>query len=77
MPVEAGRMPSETKPWLKFYSEEALKDEMPKCTAYQYIKRANENFPDQIALNYYGKKISFRELFDRIENAQTHFMLWA
>lgn len=73
MSIEMGKKPSETKPWLKYYSEEALKDEMPKCTAYQYIRKVNEKYPDQIALNYYGNKISYRELFDRIEKCANAF----
>ena len=43
--IEEIKKPSEAKPWLKFYSEASLKDEMPRCTAYQYVKNVNENLP--------------------------------
>lgn len=29
--------PSIDKPWMKYYSEEALYGEIPKCTMYEYI----------------------------------------
>ena len=34
--------PSIDKPWLKYYSEEAIQAELPECTVLQYIK--NKNF---------------------------------
>ena len=62
-----GSKPSETKPWQKYYSNEALMEEMPKCTAYENLRRVNEDFPDQVALHYYGKNIKYREFFDRVD----------
>lgn len=59
--------PSIDKPWLKYYSEEALNTEMPKCTAYDYLWKSNKDYLNNIALNYFGRKICFAELFESIE----------
>lgn len=65
--------PSEQKPWLKYYSDEALKEEAPKCTVYQYLKQKNKDRVDQLALNYYGRKIKFAELFEEIDKCANAF----
>ena len=59
---------SEEKVWLKYYDKEVIGKELPKYTAYSYLKKVNKEHLDNTALNYYGKKISFRELFDKIED---------
>ena len=53
--------PSIDKPWLKYYSEEAIQAELPECTVLQYIKNKNTNNLNGIALNYFGNKITYRE----------------
>ena len=58
---------TEEKVWMKYYSDAAIHCELPKCTAYEYIRRCNADRLDAAALNYYGAKISFREMFDRID----------
>ena len=59
--------PSIDKPWLKYYSDEALNTEMPRCTAYDYLWKSNKDYLNNIALNYFGRKICFSELFECIE----------
>lgn len=59
--------PSIDKPWLKYYRDEALKTEMPRCTAYDYLWKSNKDYLNNIALNYFGRKICFAELFESIE----------
>lgn len=65
--------PSQTKPWLKHYSEEALKEDMPRCTAYEHLKQVNKEYLDQVALHYYGKSIKYREFFERIDKCADAF----
>lgn len=65
--------PSIDKPWLKYYSKETIEAEMPCCSMYEYIRRENENTQENVALNYFGKKITYRELFGRIERAAAAF----
>lgn len=68
-----GIKPSEAKPWQKYYSNEALLEEMPRCTAYENLKRINKDFPEQVALHYYGKNIKYREFFERIDTCADAF----
>ena len=67
------KKPSELKPWLKYYSEEALASALPKCSAYQYIKQINEKYPNEVALNYYGRKIKYKEFFEQIDKCANAF----
>ena len=59
--------PSIDKPWLKYYSEEAIEASIPQCTAYDYLWESNKNNLENVALNYFDRLISFKELFDSIE----------
>lgn len=61
--------PSIDKPWLKYYSEEAIQSCELQCTAYELIYRGNKNYPHDIALNYFGHKITYGELFEKIDMA--------
>lgn len=61
------------KVWMKYYSEEAINCPLPKCTAYEYMKRINADRMDEPALHYYGKDITFRELHQRIEATANAF----
>lgn len=65
--------PSIDKPWLKYYSKETIDAEMPHCSMYEYIRRENENTEENVALNYFGNKITYRELFGRIERTAAAF----
>ncbi|MBQ6885459.1 MAG: acyl--CoA ligase [Clostridia bacterium] len=59
--------PSIDKPWLKYYTEEQINLALPKNTAYQYMRECNKNNLDACALEYLGKKITYRELFKNID----------
>ncbi len=59
--------PSIDKPWLKYYSEEAINAKLPECTIYEYLNENNKEHLDDIALEYFGTKISYKKLFERIE----------
>ncbi len=64
---------SDNKVWLKYYSQEALNEKLPQCTAYQYLKQANHDRLDEPALHYYGADITHRELQKRIEECANAF----
>ena len=61
------------KVWMKYYSEEAKTAELPKCTAYNYLKQLNSDRYDRPAIHYYGNDITFRDFFDRIEETAKAF----
>lgn len=65
--------PSIDKPWLKYYSEEAINAPLPECTIYEYLWENNKDHLDDIALNYFDRKITFKELFNSIEKAAKAF----
>ena len=53
--------PSIDKPWLKYYSEEAIHAPLPECTIYEYLWENNKDHLDDVALNYFDRKITFGE----------------
>lgn len=59
--------PSIDKPWLKYYSEAAIRVSPPKCTIYDNIYNSNRDYQDDIALIYFGKKITYRHLFTQVD----------
>ena len=65
--------PSIDKPWLKYYSEEALNTPLPKCTIYEYLWNNNKENLNDIALIYFGQKITYRQLFTNIDMAAEAF----
>ena len=61
--------PSIDKPWLKYYSIEAINAPLPECSIYEYLRENNKNHLDDTALIYFGRKITYRALFDGIDIA--------
>lgn len=66
--------PSIDKPWLKYYTEEAINAKLPKCTIYEYLWENNKDHTDDIAIYYMGKKIKYKELFDNIDRFAEVFL---
>lgn len=59
--------PSIDKPWLKYYSEEAINTPLPECTVWENIYKRNKDHLTDTALLYFGKKISYGKLFSEID----------
>ena len=59
--------PSIDKPWLKYYTAEDLAIQVPKCTIYQNIFDRNKDYPDDVAILYYGNRIRYKTLFSEVE----------
>ncbi|MBR3815442.1 MAG: acyl--CoA ligase [Clostridia bacterium] len=55
------------KPWMKHYSEEVRNLPNPQTTAYRYMTESNANRQNEVAINYYGKKITHAELKKNID----------
>ena len=64
------------KPWLKYYSEDAVLSDTAdnSLTAYQMLYEKNKEYPDYIALEFFGKKIKNREFFDKIDQTAKSFV---
>jgi len=65
--------PSIDKPWMKYYSEEAINSPLPELTMYQYIWENNKDHLSDIALRYYGTKVTYEKLFESIQKAANAF----
>ena len=59
--------PSEGKPWLKYFSPEAVAAPLPQDTLYGYLVAQNGAYPDNAALNYYGNRIPFGRALREID----------
>ncbi|MGN1198576.1 MAG: class I adenylate-forming enzyme family protein [Acetatifactor sp.] len=65
--------PSVDKPWLKYYEDEIKNKSLPKCFLYEYIYSENMGYKKQVALEYFGTKITYKKLFQGIENVAKSF----
>ena len=63
-----------TKPWLKFFKDEEILTDIPESTIYEYLRERNKDNLDSIALEYFDKKITYRELFENIDKAAKMFI---
>ena len=59
--------PSIDKPWLKYYSEETPELPSSDMSMYAFLFENNKDNLNSIALNYFGRKISYQELFENID----------
>ena len=65
--------PSIDRPWLKYYSDEAIRAELPRGTIYEYMMENNRDYPNDVAIRYFSRRIAFRELFERIDDCARAF----
>ena len=65
--------PSIDKPWMKYYQKETILTDVPECTIYQNLFNHNKDHLNEIALMYFGKKITYAQLFAEVENAAKAF----
>lgn len=66
--------PSIDKPWMKYYSKEAINAPLPECTMYEYLRNNNQYHQDDVAIVYFGKEIKYRELFEKIDQTAAAFI---
>ena len=59
--------PSIDKPWLKYYTKEAIERKLVPNTIYGYLWEQNKEHLNDVALVYFQQKISFQKLFQDIE----------
>lgn len=59
--------PSIDKPWLKFYTEENILKDFDKMSIYQLMHSMNIGHEKEIAINYFGRRISYGELEKNID----------
>ena len=66
--------PSIDRPWLKYYSKESINAPLPKCTVYENIASHNLQHPNDVAMIYFGHKITYQELFHNIDLSKHAFL---
>lgn len=54
-------------PWEKYYDKDKRNIKVPDCSIYNYLESSCLLNEDKVALNYFGKKITFKELITDIE----------
>ena len=59
--------PSIDKPWEKYYSKSVIDFEFPKATMYRCIYDNNKDHLNRIAMEYYGRKFTYEDLFRQID----------
>lgn len=57
-------------PWLKEYSDKDKEISFPKMSMKEYLYKCNKNNENLIAINYFGRKITYKELFQKIEETK-------
>lgn len=60
--------PSIDKPWLKYYPDKTISAPLPECTIYEYLYESNKDYPNDIALEYMGSKITYGKMFAHIDD---------
>ena len=57
------------RPWLKFYEEENIPANMeyPDCSMVDMVMQSAEKWPDNVAYNYYGHKVTYKNFIKKIE----------
>lgn len=62
--------PSIDKPWMKYYGEQTISTQPDECTVYENIYNSNKQYPSDIALMFFGKKFTYKELFKEIDKTE-------
>lgn len=57
------------KPWMKYYEGIEIPKEEPQTNMVEVLKERNKNRKNQTAYEYYGKKVSYEEMFNNVDNA--------
>ena len=70
---KAKTYPSTARPWLKYYNDEVFKSRLPECTIYENLRKNNNEHLSDVALEYFGKKVTYGQLIDNIEKAACAF----
>lgn len=62
------------KPWLKYYSEEAILGDFDYSSVYESLVTLNCNNLNKVAINYFGKKYKYSDLIKKIDIVAKSFL---
>ena len=60
-------------PWDKFYTKEDLKVKVPDTSMYEVLKEAVLKYESRPIINYFGKRITYREFLNNVDKAALAF----
>ena len=62
--------PEIDKPWLQFYNEKLFEVTVPNMSAYDFMAKSNKDNMENVALYYFGKKYTYKDLIDNIAKTE-------
>lgn len=68
--------PSIDRPWLKYYSLKAIDAPMPECTMYEYLVQNSSACPQNIAISFFGSKVTYQKLLKKSGIRQVLSLHW-
>lgn len=57
------------KPWMKYYKKDLVETDDPKVNLTEYLKDKTKKNDSDTANTYYGKKTSYQEFWNNVDNA--------
>lgn len=54
--------------WYEHLNPSQWKEEYPECSMYEYLRDTSQRYPNLIAIEFEGRKYSYRQLLSHIEN---------
>ncbi len=61
------------RPWLKFWPKMLTTElDYPKVPLFEFLETSARRYPEKAAIVYYGKRISYSELWDAVERFATY-----
>ena len=59
--------PSVHRPWKQYFPEEIFQETLPEKSMYDFMHDLNKDYPNDIALEYLDIRVTYGELFQRID----------
>ena len=60
-------------PWAKYYTKKEMNLKIPNQSIYEFLKDSCEEHPNAIALSYFGKNLTFKELIKKVDKCARAF----
>ena len=64
---------SQARPWLKYYDKKYLEQKLPEMSAFDYVCHQNKNRLGEVALDYYGRVLTYADLMVNVKKTAAAF----
>ena len=61
------------EPWAKYYTKEELNVKIPNISMYSQVRKSAVKYPDNIAYQYYNRKVKYKTFIKEIDKASLSF----